>query len=503
MQTTLSKAETLISDPVRMVVISFIALLPATLMVSHNLTNTAVTIEKYKPASENFVSDTRNSRENDGVKEENSALYFYRDGNIVTGRWIDADDGSVYYASQSGRLCTGRCEIEGISYYFSDDGALYTGWKLVSGHWMYFTENGALTGYSTVTENGLTDEFCFDESGYLVTDAVTPDGRVADEDGFLYTPDADLGAFSWEVADPGEAEGILSGLSIAGESAEFYMLSIAGETSGGMAVMGDRGRAYGLCQLDYRYDLADFMKWAYGRHPNLWQGFESLTSYGTGDSGLIGNQEIVEAFGFARSADYEAAVTDELEFMRARYWDGLKAALNNAGFNLDNRHVAVSASLFSVAVNCGRDPSVFIAGLTPDMTDAEMICGIYKIRNTVLAERLSGHYRKGTSGRYRESEPRMALDLLHGYVTIDSVKTYGNGVTWHGNIFSALTSTTAIDGASDEWDITMAEPSGCDVETVEEGLAEDIILLDDIEESEEETTEEETTYLVIGKDKGL
>lgn len=72
--------------------------------------------------------------------------------------------------------------------------------------------------------------------------------RAADADGYLMPPDETLPAFLWDASgDP--SVGTLSGLTIAGMPAEFYMLSIAGETSGGQIIMGDRGRAYGICSL--------------------------------------------------------------------------------------------------------------------------------------------------------------------------------------------------------------------------------------------------------------
>lgn len=65
-----------------------------------------------------------------------------------------------------------------------------------------------------------------------------------------------------------------------------------------------------------------------------------------------------------------------------------------------------------------------------------MICEIYRIRNTILSRQMVGQSMKGTTLRYRMAEPRMALDLLYGFTTIDSVKNYGGGVEWKGNIFT-------------------------------------------------------------------
>lgn len=395
----------------------------------------------------------------DGVVEDDGEMKFYVDGDVQTNTWTEDADGKIYYTGVNGRISTGRVEIDGVTYYFNEDGSLYTGWKLAANHWYYFTRNGAATGYQTIEdEYGNSYEYYFDENGYLVTDAETPDGRVADDDGYLSdikndaTSDAEeLEGFEYSVSD-NIAPGQLSGILISGEPAEFYMLSIAGETSGGQIIMGDRGRAYGLCQFDYRYDLVDFMRWAYNNHPELWSGFCSYLSYSAGAESLVGNQGIQNVFIAARQLNYEAAISDELLFMRQRYWDGFKAALDKAGFNLSGRHIAVSAAMFSVNVNCGAQPDVFINNLSPEMTDVELICGTYRLRNTMLAEQTVGRYgRKGTTGRYLSAEPQMALDLYHGYTTIDTAKNYSYGVQWCKNIFSEAITTIAIPGNSAEW----------------------------------------------------
>ena len=182
------------------------------------------------------------------------------------------------------------------------------------------------------------------------------------------------------------------------------------------------------------------------------------------------NEDILQAFTNARKRNYEAAISDELEYMRMDYWDSFASRMNAAGYRLSERHVSVSAAFFSVLVNCGKKVDVFLENLSPSMTDAEMICGIYKIRNTILAEQNVGRSRKGATTRYRMAEPQMALDLLHGYTTIDSVKDYGGGVQWNGNLFTGTIMTSALAGNSTEWEeaLTATPDDAVAVETEEE-----------------------------------
>ena len=220
---------------------------------------------------------------------------------------------------------------------------------------------------------------------------------------------------------------------------EFFMLSVAGETSGSPnlvnAIIGDRGRAYGPCQFDYRYDLVDFFRYAYGKHPQLWAGLAPYLSLQSGDVTLVQNAGIKKAFRTALLTDYRTTVSDQLEYMRMLYWDGLAAAMNTAGYHLGSRNVAISAALFSISVNCGPQPDVFIKGLDPSMSDPEMLDAIYRLRNTVFADQPLENRTKGTNDRYLIYEPEMAADLMFGRVNLDSWKIYGCGVEWYGNPF--------------------------------------------------------------------
>ena len=363
--------------------------------------------------------------------------------------------GELYHAGDDGYLSTGWYRSDqGLWYYFDDAGAAQEGWIQNGGIWYYLDNYDYKTGWAEIAdEAGNTAWYYFDESGQMLADCRTPDGYYVGPDGSWQedTPMAYEGeGFEWDKPTDG-GPGQISGLQIADMPAEFYMLSIAGEVSGmsniNAIVNGDKGRAYGICQFDYRYDLVRFMNYAYDKHPELWPGFEGFLGFENGDEKLCNNPVIAETFVKTMQTDYETAVCDQLEFVRIHYWDSFKDQMNNAGFNLDGRHIAVSAALLSVKVNCGTQAGTFINNLSPDMSDEEMIRGIYKIRNTILAEQYVGSVKKGTSTRYLKSEPQMALDLLYGYTTIDSVVNYGGGVEWHGNPFVDAITTIELTGA--------------------------------------------------------
>lgn len=394
----------------------------------------------------------------DGFHKNHAGKWnYYKNGMVVKNTW-EQEDGIWYYMDASGCMAS-DCwqQVNGTWYYFDPDGALHDGWLLYHDEWYYMTDAGMVTGYVDIPDEEDSDSFYFYEDGRLAVNTATPDGRAADSDGYLMPPDGTLPAFLWDASgDP--SVGTLSGLTIAGMPAEFYMLSIAGETSGGQIILGDRGRAYGICQFDYRYDLTDFIRYAYGKHPGLWAELSAYLNAVDGDETLVGNTALRDAFSAAMARSYEAAITDQLEYMRARYWDVFRKRMDEAGYQLSTRHIAVQAAFFSVNVNCGTQTDLYLSEIRPDLTDAEMICRLYTLRNTVLAEQNVGRHKKGTTARYRQYEPQMALDLLHGYVTIDSKKTYGGGVSWYGNIFAnGIISTAATEGTRTEWLALQAE----------------------------------------------
>ena len=232
----------------------------------------------------------------------------------------------------------------------------------------------------------------------------------------------------------------LSGLRTGGMPAEFFMLCVAGETSGAAefmsSIVADKGRAYGLCQYDYRYDLVDFLKYAFSQHPLLWTEAAAFLHYADGDIALVENAALKGMFRRALLTDPETALSDQLTFMRMLYWDDFAREMNAAGFHLNDRNIAVQAALFSVNVNCGPQAEVFIKELRPEISDQEFLDRIYEIRNTIFAEQLvQGLRKKGTSDRYLKGEPEMAVDLMYGNIGLDSELDYGGGVEWYGNPF--------------------------------------------------------------------
>ena len=391
-----------------------------------------------------------------GFIEDDKGTRYYRNNEYVKDAEVAFGPNTIYSFDGDGYMRTGwHCDQSGFHFY-RPNGAEKQEWIYDGKNWYYLEDGELYTGWHQITDRMKTNNtywYCFDDGGRLYENTVTPDGQYVDYDGKLMEYISVEGTSEDTESSsekPEEKEDIiwkkerreksgLSGYIISGMPVEFYMLSIAGETSGLQNIeavsQGDRGRAYGVCQFDYRYDLVGFMNYAYNLDPVLWAGFKDYLNLNNGNAMLVYNDTIGNTFIKAMKNDYSVALSDQLEYFRQLYWDGFQQKMDESGFDLEHRHIAVSAALFSVNVNCGAQPDIYIEHLDPSMSDEEMIKGIYRLRNTVFAQQHVGDHLKGTSTRYLSSEPAFALDLLYGYADIDSHINYGGGVEWGGNVF--------------------------------------------------------------------
>ena len=396
---------------------------------------------------------------------------------VSAGTWRTAEDG-LYYR-EAGKDTVGWKRIAddaGVRhwYYFGEDGRLARNMETPDG--FLVNEAGMFGG---ISDHGVSPAFAAAEKAAetarqagerayyeeLYRKKAEEEARAAAEaqagpngsgDGAQETESAGAGGGETEAEIPpyvskkkkkkygamlqGIPEPKLSGIRTGGMPAEFFMLCVAGETSGGAdfmnSIIGDSGRAYGFCQYDYRYDLVDFLKYACGLHPQLWSGAEAFLNRENGDIGLVENASLKQMFRRALLTDPETAMSDQLNFMRMLYWDDFARDMDAAGFRLGERNVAVQAALFSVNVNCGPHAEIFIQELRPEISDQEFLDRIYELRNTVFAEMdVQGLRKKGTSERYLSAEPEMAADLMYGKITLDEELDYGGGVEWYGNPF--------------------------------------------------------------------
>lgn len=218
----------------------------------------------------------------------------------------------------------------------------------------------------------------------------------------------------------------MSGYTFDGTPIEIIFLSSHGEkgfTEENMKKpMGDRGQAYGIMQFDYRYDLVQFMSSAYGKHPDHWSGFAPYINYRAGDSRLVNNTAIEATFTECYNKSTAIYLADQINRMRDRYFNDTDKEYikNKTGIDVDTRHIAIEAAFLSAEINNekGMDWYINHAGLNNNMSDAEIIHGIY---DTVRTRR--------SFQRFKETgEEAVAKGMLDG--SVKATDTYILGTPW-------------------------------------------------------------------------
>jgi len=248
------------------------------------------------------------------------------------------------------------------------------------------------------------------------------------------------GSYSGTAGVVDSARG-LSGIMFGEHPAELFMVCMTFESGAGLdgLINGDQGRAYGMMQLDYRYPLVPWMKWVYAKNPTLWAGLGPYITYSPGDARLVNNSSIISTFESALASDPASYVQDQTEYFYNSYFLATYTAMNEAGYNLDARHIGVSAALFSSNVNCGQQTAKYLAAMSVDMTDEEMINTVYHLRRTGVTKtnNMSGS-RWAVTG-----ENDMVLKLLSGYYTVYSDITDYNSFSpgWYWSKFPAMYGT--------------------------------------------------------------
>ena len=102
--------------------------------------------------------------------------YFNRDGYMVTG-WKKISD-KWYYFAGDGHMVTGWKKISGEWYYFQNDGYMVTGWQYIGGLWYVFTGSGEM-----LHDTWYQNTYYLGSDGAMLTNTVTPDGWIVDENG--------------------------------------------------------------------------------------------------------------------------------------------------------------------------------------------------------------------------------------------------------------------------------------------------------------------------------
>lgn len=222
-----------------------------------------------------------------------------------------------------------------------------------------------------------------------------------------------------------------SGILFGDYPGELFAISMTGEGSGaGAGLIGDRGRAYGLMQFDYRYALIPFCQWASATYPDVWGGLARWNNTAQGSASLVNNSEIVAVFKRARDKDPKVFIGAQCEYFKVNYFDTTYNKLKEQGIDLDSRHIAVSSAILSLQVNCGSQTKKICGLLDNTMSDEEMIRTLYENRrNGYLKSSGKNNNRWKPAG-----EEAHCMALLNGTWTLTqdytAATSYSGGWFW-------------------------------------------------------------------------
>ena len=95
-----------------------------------------------------------------GWKQEYNRWYYYIDGEIYKGGWLQLKGKRYYLSKSSGFMYTGMWDIDDKVYLFDGSGVMQTGWVKYDMDWYYFGSDGAAaSGWKTIDNK----KYYFDE----------------------------------------------------------------------------------------------------------------------------------------------------------------------------------------------------------------------------------------------------------------------------------------------------------------------------------------------------
>lgn len=123
--------------------------------------------------------------------------------------------------------------------------------------------------------------------------------------------------------------------------------------SQGYGAMGDKGRAYGLYQFDYRYALVPFLRYLVTRNSKYYE-FQPFAKYAQGSSALVNNENLHQLFiRFATDLDFCNAQDD---YAKDQYYKPAADYMKRKWGVDPNDHSSVfRGSMFSMAIRSGQE----------------------------------------------------------------------------------------------------------------------------------------------------
>lgn len=144
-------------------------------------------------------------------------------------------------------------------------------------------------------------------------------------------------------------------------------------------VNGDRGKAQGAFQFDYRYALVPFMQFCVDHSPSHYNGFKQYIAYGAGNSKLINNSSLASLWiSYCDKYEAEFSGLQDTYAYNHYYLEAKKYIKNLYDIKMDDHSPAVKGSLFSMAIRSGALTGARkFNGCNNSTSDSEMLRKAY------------------------------------------------------------------------------------------------------------------------------
>lgn len=213
---------------------------------------------------------------------------------------------------------------------------------------------------------------------------------------------------------------------------ELFMITISGEGGtnaaghGACDIRKDKGYDYtyphGIAAgLDFDYSVANFINFCLNKDPgfygsafNEWKGYTGKFRYSLhGDDQTKALRERVgNAYLSCYHKDPDKVTSDLYTYYKKNYFDnngGMYQQCLNKGIDLTKYPVAISAALLSGSIYAGSGNTKLTAGLSPSMSDAEMLQQVYNNIWNAKGRKASGDSPK--SGIYKRFNPQSGSEI--------------------------------------------------------------------------------------------
>lgn len=146
---------------------------------------------------------------------------------------------------------------------------------------------------------------------------------------------------------------------------------------------GDKGRAYGKYQFDYRYYLVPFLQSCVD-YSSRYADLKKYIALGAGNGALIYNSGLASLWkSYCDKYPEEFAMLQDRQAYKVYYLEAKRYIKKLYGIDMDHHGPVVKGSLFSMAIRSGQQTGAEkFAGCTDSTSDAEMIQKAYRTYGT-------------------------------------------------------------------------------------------------------------------------